>query len=518
MKHLIFLLAIVATANLCPPLQMSAINIRQPDYLSMYADGVTITEVKSDGTATTLYFHAEGKPGERLRFLKTTYLSDEQDDRYKATGSKGIQLGEWKKYGKKGKLDFSISFEPLPDTCRVFDCIEGDAAFSNFRFYAIREAGSDGGVFSVSDTAALSLPQGVNGVLPAVAFRPDTVWIEGNIGQAIQSPTVKLHAHLLFEEKSTGSLHDIAVSADGTFRTGLLLTAPCWGVVQIANGNTARWKSLILIPGSRLQLTADNFTEPIQVRTVEGVDFQQFCSHVPYFFGNVFYKGPGFEDYRLSTDEWTALHARDVRYDSICRYVAAKYHLTVAETELLQTARKCESATTSVLMVYTRLVNMMYDKNAGLNHKYNFSNHISEADLAEDSMYVDWSFLSALHGAGEGLALAPEYGALMIRLRDVLHLMTFVTEDGQTVRRPDADANLQAWMEHVGLNALEDAHLVETQKLLSRSTRLYKEGGKDYSVELEEIRRMGSRFLSPLAFNYAWITRLWPASYHYNVK
>ncbi len=334
------------TLLLCS-LHLTATEIHRPAYLSMYADGVTITEVKSDGAATTLYFHAEGKPGGRMRFLKTTYLSDEQDNRYKATGSKGIQLGEWKQYGKKGTLDFSISFEPLPDTCRVFDCIESPTSLPVFRFYGIREKDASWDAFP--HTAAPDNP------LPAAAALMDTVWVDGRIahyqGNRYQFVPWCLTKDLFHADANRGfrpgnSIEKFVLHPDGSFHLKMVVVGVSWVLLQVPGGDIP----VLLIPSDHLRISVDRLGQVNQAIRYQSdfPDYSRLLLHAPYL-NHVVYDQHAVGNFMASEDSWTRLHRRDSVNRQIVEYLVRKFQLTPTEADILRLSESSDVATCALL-------------------------------------------------------------------------------------------------------------------------------------------------------------------------
>ncbi|MBR5052073.1 MAG: hypothetical protein IKW91_02485, partial [Bacteroidaceae bacterium] len=83
-----------------------------------------INEVIMTDTATTLRFTMVYPQGETFRFVKNSYLIDEDGHRYPLRSAEGIALDTWIK--SPGTTEFKVHFEPMPPHVQLFDFIEGD--------------------------------------------------------------------------------------------------------------------------------------------------------------------------------------------------------------------------------------------------------------------------------------------------------------------------------------------------------------------------------------------------------
>ena len=87
-------------------------------------------EVIFRDTATTVHFTIEYPKGQHFRFVKESYLMDENGNRYPLRSAEGIKLNDWMKSPESGVTDFTMHFEPLPKQVQVFDFIEGDVKYA----------------------------------------------------------------------------------------------------------------------------------------------------------------------------------------------------------------------------------------------------------------------------------------------------------------------------------------------------------------------------------------------------
>ena len=83
-------------------------------------------EVIMSDTATTVHFTMEYEKGHHFRFVKESYLMDEDGNRYPLRSAEGIALDAWVQSPESGVTDFTMHFEPLPKKVQIFDFLEGD--------------------------------------------------------------------------------------------------------------------------------------------------------------------------------------------------------------------------------------------------------------------------------------------------------------------------------------------------------------------------------------------------------
>ena len=87
-----------------------------------------IDEVIMTDTATTLCFTMIYPQDETFRFVKNSYLVDEDGHRYSLRSAEGIALDTWIK--SPGTTEFRVHFEPMPSHVQLFDFIEDDALWA----------------------------------------------------------------------------------------------------------------------------------------------------------------------------------------------------------------------------------------------------------------------------------------------------------------------------------------------------------------------------------------------------
>ena len=97
---------------------MACVNVR--------GDGLKACEVVFRDTATTVHFSMEFPKGQYFRFVKESYLMDEDGHRYPLRSAEGLALDAWVQSPESGVTDFTMHFEPMPKRVQVFDFFEGD--------------------------------------------------------------------------------------------------------------------------------------------------------------------------------------------------------------------------------------------------------------------------------------------------------------------------------------------------------------------------------------------------------
>ena len=124
---LTILLAFVAMTGLAKtsstiesPIAMACVNVINGE--------LKARKIIMSDTATTVHFTMEYEKGNHFRFVKESYLLDEDGNRYPLRSAEGIALDAWVQSPESGVTDFTMHFEPLPKNTLMFDFIEGDGS------------------------------------------------------------------------------------------------------------------------------------------------------------------------------------------------------------------------------------------------------------------------------------------------------------------------------------------------------------------------------------------------------
>ena len=114
------LLALVAMTGLAntyktikSPVAMACVNVAGGE--------LKVREVIMRDTATTVHFTMEYEKGHHFRFVKESYLMDEEGHRVPLRSAEGIALDAWVQSPESGVTDFTMHFEPMPKKVQVFD-------------------------------------------------------------------------------------------------------------------------------------------------------------------------------------------------------------------------------------------------------------------------------------------------------------------------------------------------------------------------------------------------------------
>ena len=103
--------------------------IKSPEAMAcanVYQGELKAREVIMTDTATTIHFTMQYPQGQSFRFVKESYLKDEDGHRYPLRSAEGIALNTWVQSPESGLTDFTMHFEPMPKHVQIFDFIEGD--------------------------------------------------------------------------------------------------------------------------------------------------------------------------------------------------------------------------------------------------------------------------------------------------------------------------------------------------------------------------------------------------------
>ena len=170
-------------------------------------------EVIFRDTATTIHFTIEYPKGELFRFDKGSYLLDENGKRYALRSAENIALSTWIQSPESGITEFTMHFEPLPKSVKIFDFIEGDVSFT-FMLLGIHDQKYQIQAPTMEEVAAAN-PY----TLPQDWFRTDTITVKGRIEGynpvLFGFNSMECYFEDVFSDDATTLVLDIA--PDGTF-------------------------------------------------------------------------------------------------------------------------------------------------------------------------------------------------------------------------------------------------------------------------------------------------------------
>ena len=376
--------------------------IEHPDFSALFTFGIEISKVEFGKEQTTLYFDFSHYTSTNFGFRSTTYLVDEEGKRYPIKSCKGFQLDKGYNVKEDGVKEISISFEPLPEGTRVFDCIEGPDLQWSFQFYGIREKGQDWNVFPKKEVADNPFPESF--------FCVDTVYVTGRITQSKydRESNACYHESYSYAEKALrkqlrlgeGVFDRFYVAKDGTFSFKTMVVKPTMDELFIPGGRIP----VLLIPGDHLQVDISHwgeYNQQVTIRSEKG-DYSRMLTNYPFLYEKEIADPRGTlswsETGKLAADTWQPLHDEQAKRMEVCRYLAAKHHFTPTELKLMQMNVQINDAFISYIRMqtpfyrkerkeYDLYVKAKYDKTKLPQARF------SVEDVEADSIYLDLSFI-----------------------------------------------------------------------------------------------------------------------------
>jgi len=187
------------------PVAMACVNVHDGE--------LKAREVVFRDTATTVHFTMEYPKGQRFQFASSSYLLDEEGNRYPLRSAEGIGVDAWVQSPESGVTDFTMHFEPLPKPTQVFDFLEGDRS-SAFKLLGIHDRN-----YQIKAPTLQELSDANPYQVPADWFRTDTITIRGRFegydAEKFGFTSMECFYEDVFEKDAATLVLDIA--ADGTF-------------------------------------------------------------------------------------------------------------------------------------------------------------------------------------------------------------------------------------------------------------------------------------------------------------
>lgn len=388
--------------------------------MSLNANGVHhIDRVEFEKHQTTLYFSINQKEGNSFRFLKSTHLIDEQGHRYRMKKCDGFKIGEWTIADKDGVKNVSISFEPLPEDTRVFDCVEGPDRFFTFQFYGIREKGQTWDVFSRETV--------MDNAFDDSFFQADTVYVTGRIANIRKDLKNKVYREslpnsqqfLLQQYRENNGVYDlIYVEKDGTFSFKTIVATPCMDLINIADTRILA----LLIPGDHLHLEINNLGEYNQQVTAQSDhgDYSRLLANHPFFYDrDIISPAPPLssDSGMIALQTWSQLREKQEKNLEICRYIAVKNHFSPTEEKLLRMTVETNDALLS-LSGMRNAISAKFVKEWEHYREHGGSTPViqSEQELEDAGIHLDFSFLKKCDLSDPVISATPRYESLMSNL------------------------------------------------------------------------------------------------------
>ena len=464
MKQLSFILILIALVQ-CTWAQTNGSaspdvvrTIEHPDFTALFTYDIEIPKVEFSKEQTTLYFDFSHYTTTSFGFRSTTYLVDEEGRRYPIKSCKGFQLDKGYNVKEDGVKEISISFEPLPEGTRVFDCIEGPDLQWSFQFYGIREKGQDWDVFPKKEVADNPFPESF--------FCVDTVYVTGRITQSRYDRWGRIeHDSNSYAEQAlrrqfrpgNGAFDHFYVAKDGTFSFKTLVVKPTMDELNI-NGNRI---PILLIPSDHLQVDISHwgeYNQQVNIRSEKG-DYSRMLTNYPFLYEKEIADPRGTlswsETGKLAADTWQPLHDELEKQMEVCRYLAAKHHFTPTEQKLMQMNVQIDQAFIACMRMQTPL-HIKYRKGYDLYVKGNYDNkklfpaHFSIEDLEADSIFLDLSFIKDCPWDDPTFSATKYYEVVLSKLCSLFSYIMFIPGTEKPSSENDS-INIYAAAEQLGI-------------------------------------------------------------------
>jgi hypothetical protein len=412
------------------------VNIDHPVYHAL-RENEQIDCVKTDKKATTLYFCAKGDSGTWEKFLSCSYLIDEKGKRHKIVGTKNIQLDKKTYLGKKHQLNFRVAFEPLPVGTKRFDLITDAYINGGGAYYGIREKGTS--LIDPNAIDTLGTHRDVEKFFPDSIFKEDSVSISGQIENldALKKDTVKLYLYLMRNYQNDtnfeASKFHIIVDSCGNFNVRLPIIGPYYTQMHLWTNYPNSFIPVMLYPGDHLKIRICDLGKDTQhvIYDSERGDFNNFLNHCPVFYS------PSNINYIGNKDSVDAPWAMDAvikhvnEMDSLTQYIANKYAMSKAETQLLRTETNVNTVANFIYYLNSVISKRYYKKTNQLRNGYTTELLDSLQEIATNPCY---RALSLLHADDNTFMMADSYHFLfyslfMSRISDVIGLKQLFIEN-----------------------------------------------------------------------------------------
>ena len=223
MKKLLstLLLALVCLSGLSKTIK----TIKSPEAMAcanVFQGKLIAREVMMTDTATTIRFTIHYPKGQYFRFVKESYLKDENGNRYPLRSAEGMALDTWVQSPESGVTEFTMHFEPMPKHVQIFDFIEGDVR-NAFMLLGIHDKAT------VIKAPTLQQFYASNPyILPTDWLRTDSVTIRGRIEgyDAERFGFTAMESYVYDVTKKNNGTLLIEIEPDGTFEKQILLSYP----------------------------------------------------------------------------------------------------------------------------------------------------------------------------------------------------------------------------------------------------------------------------------------------------
>ena len=180
------------------------------------------SEVMMTDTASTIHFTMQYPKGQYFRFVKESYLKDEDGNRYPLRSAEGIALDTWVQSPESGVTEFTMHFEPMPKHVQIFDFIEGDGR-NAFMLLGIHDKET-----AIKAPTLQEFYANNPYTLPADWLKTDNITIRGRIEgyDAERFGFTAMESYVYDVTKKNNGTLLIDIKPDGTFEKQILLSYP----------------------------------------------------------------------------------------------------------------------------------------------------------------------------------------------------------------------------------------------------------------------------------------------------
>lgn len=232
---------------------VSARRVENPVIRDTNTSTVDVTGFTTDSDATVLDIHARYIPKYWIKIASDTYLEAE-GKQYRMTKAEGITPGEEFWMPESGEAEFRLWFEPVPESVKAVDFIEGDAPGA-FRLWEIDMTGN-ADPFAVNP----AVPSELLDIQPSFAYMAPVLDVAPtmlNIHVAGFHPEkgteLECYVNSLTGQKQTPSIH---LDENGNGTLDLTLAGTSYLMISIP-GSRGLTYSLMVAPGENLEVYLD---------------------------------------------------------------------------------------------------------------------------------------------------------------------------------------------------------------------------------------------------------------------
>ena len=198
--------------------------IKNPEAMAHNIHGgeLKAREVVFRDTATTVHFTLDYPKGQNFSISSTSFLIDEEGNRYPLRSAEGIKLNSFRE--STGSKDFTLHFEPMPKKVKLFDYREAD----NMRAFYLMGIHDQKTKLKVPTLQEIQEKNPYN--VPADWFKTDTITIKGRIegynAEQFGFTSMECVFEDVFEKDDATQVLDI--NPDGTFQKKFQISYPIW--------------------------------------------------------------------------------------------------------------------------------------------------------------------------------------------------------------------------------------------------------------------------------------------------